>query len=196
MAKSNANLDRLETAHKQAATELDLASAAATEAAEQLAETERELNHQQRTLDALEGRNHRLREKLLDSVEYANVNTEELAAKIKGLWKQLHGKTAKLKEANARLDAARKAEQGSFYQLAHYRHREAVRALLRAEIAYHDLLIAERDIRAEVAGREGGVNGSLPVFVRPNFDGQVTRHRLNAAAECGYIDGSEPQFSF
>jgi chromosome segregation ATPase len=195
MAKS-ANLTRLESSHEEASRELDIASSAATDAAEALAETEKELNHQQRILDALEGRNPRLREKLLDSIEFADVNPEELAGKIKGLWKQLHGHNAKLKEANARLDAARKAEQVSFYQLARYKHREATRALLRAEIAYHDLLIAERDIRNEVASREGGVNGSLPVFVRPNFDGQVTRHRLNSAAECGYLDVSEPHFQF
>ncbi len=194
MAKS-ANLERLETAHREAAAELELASAAAAESAEALAETERELNHQQRILDALEGRNPKLREKLLDSVEYADVNPTDLAAKLKGMWKQLHGHNARLKEANARLDAARTAERDAYYALTRYKHRESVRALLRAEIAYHDLLIAERDIRSEVAGREGGTVGSLPVFAR-QFDGQQTRHRLNEAAQCGYLDVLDPHFQF
>ncbi len=191
MAKTG-NLDRLQAAYDTAARELEQSSAAADDATRQLAECEQELQHNQQILDALEGRNPDYREQLLRNPEFETLNVDELAAKVRSLWKTIHKATAASKQAAAHLDSTRAAEKKAFYELQNLRHREVVRELLKAEIKVHDLLNQERAVQNVVMDREGTSSGcSLPPFARPSYDAAITHARLRDAVAAGYLDKSE-----
>jgi chromosome segregation ATPase len=189
---------RLVAAHDKAKAELVSAENKASNAEAAVAEVKRELHHQQKMMRAFSGDEPELLADLLDSVEMADLDVAKIHAEINRLIAELRDRKAELKAANDALDIARKSESSSFYGLQQLRHKSAVLDALRLEVSLGDALRRERVVRNDVAGREGVMVGSLPVFAHPHSaffavkDGQSgVNQRLREAAKFGWIDGNE-----
>lgn len=195
------SVEELQSAYERSYADLAAAAEECETLAERSQEQERDLQMKRRWLRAWLGEDRadqRIREKLMDSVEFQSLDPSKLQKEITSGMKAQTELRTQIREAAARKERAAAVEQSAFYALYRAKHKDSVVAVLQAEVAFARALREERKIRDTEAGRTGRTVGELPIFAHGhgqhfalNDSCSMTAYRIREAIASGYLAGNE-----